>query len=303
VSDTAAIETTGLTKRYGDVVALDSLNLTVQRGEVFGFLGPNGAGKTTTVKLILGLVKPTSGEVRIFGRPVERERKQLLRQIGAMVEAPAFYPYLTGRENLVVLAKMARLPEHTVDDALGRAGLASAVGRPFETYSMGMKQRLAIAAALLRRPKLVLLDEPTSGLDPAGQREIRALIPQLAHDGCTIFLSSHMMHEVQEICDRVGILFDGRLQRTAPVAELLGARDTIEIRVEDHATARAVLQGIDWVAGVDERDGLLLVNAPHSRAADVNRALAGAGIFASEIRWKQRDLEDAFFETLAEQAA
>ena len=298
-----AIQITGLTKRYGDVLALDRLDLTVERGEVFGFLGPNGAGKTTTVKLILGLVRPTAGEVRVFGELLAARRKELLPQIGAMVEAPAFYPYLTGRENLIYLAKLARMPEAHVDEALERVGLGKAADRPFETYSIGMKQRLAIAAALLRRPRLVLLDEPTSGLDPVGQREIRDLIPELARDGCTVFLSSHMMHEVQEICDRVAIMREGRLIRTDSVAGLIQSSNVVEITVEAPDLAKEILAALDWVSGVRVDGGRLVVTAPHGRSAELNRALAERGIYAAEIRQSARTLEDVFFESLEARAA
>lgn len=305
VTDTPAIATTGLTKHYGDVVALDRLDLTVERGEVFGFLGPNGAGKSTTVKLLLGLIQPTAGNVRLLGESLADGRKELLQQIGAMVEAPAFYPYLSGRENLVVLAKMTGIDVQSVDDALQRVGLTEASGRKFSQYSMGMKQRLAIGAALLRRPSLVLLDEPTSGLDPAGQREIRALIPQLVEDGCTVFLSSHMMHEVQEICDRVGILSEGRLVRTAPIDQLVrpGSECIFEISVDNLAPGLRVLSAVEWVSNVVDEDGLLVVSAPVSRAADINRLLAENGVYASEIRQRERTLEDVFFEAVSEDVA
>lgn len=305
MSTSPAIQTNGLTKHFDHVVAVDSLDLTVERGEIFGFLGPNGAGKSTTVKLLLGLVRPTAGEIRIFGRPIPEHAREVLPQIGAMVEAPAFYPYLNGRDNLVMLAKMARLDEREVDLALERVGLSSAAKRPFSSYSMGMKQRLAIAAALLRSPALVLLDEPTTGLDPAGQREIRALIPQLAQDGCTVFLSSHIMQEVQEICDRVGILCDGRLLRTAPVSELIHSdnRVVFEILTHDPDRGLAILAAESWIDEVTRIDGRLVVSTTLERAADLNRTLAEHGVFATEIRQRERSLEDVFFEMVGERVA
>ncbi len=300
-----AIQTAGLTKHYGDIVALDALDLTVERGEVFGFLGPNGAGKSTTVKLLLGLVRPTAGEMHILGQRVPDHLKVLLPQIGAMVEAPAFYPFLSGRDNLVVLAKMGRVDERNVDMTLERVGLGEAARRPFKTYSMGMKQRLALAAALLRKPALVLLDEPTTGLDPAGQREIRTLIPELARDGCTVFLSSHMMQEVQEICDRVGILRDGRLLQTTSVEQLLhtGSRAVFDVMTDEPARCIEILQALEWIDEAAEIDGHLIVTTSVARAADLNRALAERGVFASEIHQRERSLEDAFFEAMEEQVA
>ncbi len=298
-----AIETIGLTKRYGDVTAVADLSLSIERGEVFGFLGPNGAGKTTTVKLILGLVRPSAGEVRVLGQSMPSQSKQILQRVGATVEAPAFYPYLSGRENLVLLAKMSRIPERDVDQSLARVSLTEAAGRLFETYSMGMKQRLAIAAALLRKPDLILLDEPTTGLDPAGQREIRDLLPQLARDGCAVFISSHAMHEVEEICDRVGILRDGRLLRTAPVRDLVQSESVVEIVVDEPTRGLEILKEIDWVTEAEALEGRLIVRAASGRAADLNQALAMRGIFASEIRPRARSLEDVYFEAVEHRAA
>ena len=305
MSTTPAIQTTGLTKRYGDLVAVDNLDLTVAYGEVFGFLGPNGAGKSTTVKLLLGLVRPTAGEIRLLGTSMPAGAREVLPRIGAMVEAPAFYPYLSGRDNLVALAMMARIDEREIDPTLERVGLSAAAARPFSRYSMGMKQRLAIGAALLRKPALVLLDEPTAGLDPAGQREIRALIPQLARDGCTVFLSSHMMQEVQEICDRVGILCDGRLLRTAPVDQLIhsDSRTVFEILTDNPARGIEILSAAGWIDEVEQVGGRLVVTTTVERAADLNRTLAERGVYASEIRQRERSLEDVFFETIEERVA
>ena len=196
----------GLTKRYENRFAVRDVDLELQAGEVFGFLGPNGAGKTTTIKCLLGLIQPTSGEVRLFGEPLRGNLPRLLRRVGAIVEAPAFYPYLSGRDNLRSLAMIDGLPRARVEEALRTVDLLDAANRPFSTYSLGMKQRLGIAATLLRDPLLIVLDEPTSGLDPAGQLEVRELIPRLAREGRTIFISSHQMHELQQICDRVAIL-------------------------------------------------------------------------------------------------
>lgn len=294
------VETRGLTKRYGELYALRELDLALRPGEVFGFLGPNGSGKTTTVKLLLGLIRPTAGEIFLFGEPADGNRAHLLRRVGAIVEAPAFYPYLSGRQNLHVLAQLDSTPIKRVDEVLEQVSLDAAAERKFDGYSIGMKQRLGIAAALLRDPQLVLLDEPTSGLDPAGQREIRALIPRMAQGGCTVFISSHMMHEVQEICDRVGVLKAGELQSVGPVSQLLGDSGVIEVRVAEQERALAVLRGLSWVDAVEQRDGLLSVAAPVERSADINRALAESGVYASEIRRREQSLEEFFLEVTGE---
>ena len=301
--DGYVVETRGLTKRYGELYALRDLDLALRPGEVFGFLGPNGSGKTTTVKLLLGLIRPTSGDVRLFGEPADGNRERLLRRVGAIVEAPAFYPYLSGRQNLHVLARLDDLPALRVDAVLEQVSLGAAADRKFDGYSIGMKQRLGIAAALLRDPQLVLLDEPTSGLDPAGQREIRALIPRMAEGGCTVFISSHMMHEVQETCDRVGILKAGELQSVGPVSQLLGDSGLIEVRVTEPERALVVLRNLTWVESVEQRDGLLSVAAPVERSADINRALAEAGLYAAEIRRREQSLEEFFLEVTSDGGA
>lgn len=305
MSNPPAIQTAGLTRHFRNVVAIDNLDLTVEQGEIFGFLGPNGAGKTTTVKLLLGLIRPTSGEIRVLGQSMPEHAREVLPRVGAMVEAPAFYPFLSGRDNLIALTKMSRISEREADQALARVGLDEAARRSFKSYSVGMKQRLAIAAALMRKPELVLLDEPTTGLDPAGQREIRALIPQLARDGCTVFLSSHMMQEVQEICDRAGFLRDGRLIRTAPVDQLIhaGVAATFEITTDNPALCLEILSNIEWVTAASLERGKLVISTSPDRASSLNRALAERGVFASEIHQRERSLEDAFFETMEEKVA
>jgi len=210
-----------LTKRYSDFTAVQELSLEVARGELFGFLGPNGAGKTTTIGMMLGLLHPTSGRVEILGRPITPASTQVLTQVGALVGAPGFYPYLSGYENLRLLARLYALPRSRIDASLDQVGLShNAARRPVKTYSTGMKQRLGLAAALLHRPQLLILDEPTSGLDPIGMTEIRNLLRQLADDGMTIFLSSHLLHEVEQICDRIGLLHHGRLVAQGSVSYL-----------------------------------------------------------------------------------
>jgi ABC-2 type transport system ATP-binding protein len=291
-----------LTKRYGATVALAGLDLDLRAGEVFGFLGPNGAGKTTTVKLLLGLVQPTAGEAWLFGERLPGNLPRLLRRVGAMVEAPAFYPYLSGRDNLLVLAKMAGIAPARVDAALEAVDLRGA-RQKFGAYSVGMKQRLGIAAALLRDPSLVILDEPTNGLDPAGQKDVDALIPRLAAEGRTVFLCSHLMHQVEQVCDRVAIMKSGRLVASGRVADLVREEAGIELRVPDPDAASAFLQTLPWVSTVDVVEGLVVVGAPTERASEVSAALAGAGHFVSELRARRRSIESVYFDATGERDA
>jgi ABC-2 type transport system ATP-binding protein len=290
----------GLTKQYGQVMAVRDLDLQLRAGEVYGFLGPNGAGKTTTIKLMLGLVRPTAGEVRLFGQPLDGNLPALLRRVGAIIEAPAFYPYLSGRDNLRSLALIDGLAEARIDEVLRLVDMTSAAGRRFSTYSLGMKQRLGIAATLLRDPQLIFLDEPTSGLDPAGQLEVRQLIPTLAHEGRTVFISSHQMHELQQMCDRVAILKQGRLLAEGPVASLMTAGGAIELRVARAEVAERVLRAVDWINSVERTGDRIVVSAPSGRSADVNQLLADAGIYAAEIRPREQSLEEFFLDVTSE---
>ncbi|MEN9937469.1 MAG: hypothetical protein RLZZ387_4048 [Chloroflexota bacterium] len=293
----AAILTEGLTKRFGERTAVDGVSLEVARGEVFGFLGPNGAGKTTTISMLLGLVRPTSGRALVLGHDVARDLPAALRRVGAMVEAPAFYPYLSGRDNLRVLARAGGLPERRVEAVLELVELAPRARDRFKVYSQGMRQRLGIAAALLHEPELVILDEPTNGLDPAGQHEIRALVRTLAQAGRTVFLSSHVLHEVEQLCGRVAILKQGRVIALGRVAELLRRGRGVLVRVAGGAGAVAeILRALPWVAGVEERDDALLVAAPAERAAEINALLTARGVAVTEIRAHEERLEDFFLE-------
>ena len=220
---TAAIECHGLTKRYGARPAVNQLDLTVEAGQVFGFLGPNGAGKTTTLRMLLGLVRPTAGSAWLNGRPAGTPAS--LAGVGAMIEEPAFYPWLSGHRNLEVIALSGPRTADRADviaGVLSRVGLAGVADRKVKTYSQGMRQRLGLAAALLRRPALLLLDEPSNGLDPAGIREFRTLMRSLAAAGTTVFLSSHLLTEVEQVCDQAAVLSDGRVITQGPVAELAG---------------------------------------------------------------------------------
>jgi ABC-2 type transport system ATP-binding protein len=220
-SQVGIVEVRGLTKRYGQRTAVDGISLSVQPGEVYGFLGPNGAGKTTTLRMLLGLVAPTAGTVSVLGRPPGDPGA--LARIGSLVEGPAFYPYLSGRDNMLVVARYAGAPVSRIAEVLQTVDLADRAGDKFATYSLGMKQRLGVAAALLKEPELVILDEPTNGLDPAGMRDMRRLVRALGAGGRTVLLSSHLLGEVQQICDRVGVIDRGRMVAESTVEALRAA--------------------------------------------------------------------------------
>ena len=291
------IETEALTKRYGEaIVAVDALDLRVRRGEVYGFLGPNGAGKTTTLRMLLGLIRPTSGAATVLG--AAPGAPEALGRIGAMVEAPGLYPYLSGRDNLRVLAGHAGAAPERVGAVLAETGLSDRAGDRARTYSMGMKQRLGVAAALLKDPELLILDEPTNGLDPAGMAEMRAFIRSLAQGGRTVVLSSHLMGEVEQMCDRVGVIRDGRARRRGHGRGAARPRLAARARGADRrggAARRPAARGREVAT-----DGALLdVRADVDAAAGINRALVTAGIEVSEITQRRASLEDVFLELTA----
>jgi ABC-2 type transport system ATP-binding protein len=293
MSETAPlVEVSGLTKRYGDTLAVDGVDLLVRPGEVYGFLGPNGAGKTTTLRILTGLIAPTSGTVRVLGG--SPGQAGVLARTGSMIESPAFYPYLSGLDNLRLLAEYAGVPQARIQKVLELVDLADRARDRFSTYSLGMKQRLGVAAALLKDPELVILDEPTNGLDPAGMRDMRRLIRELGSDGRTVLLSSHLLGEVQQICDRVGIINEGRMIAEHHVEELRGQQELV-IRAAPSESARSVLRGVLGDV-VHLYDDTLRVKVDPVRAAEVNRVLVEAGIAVSELRSTERALEDVFFE-------
>ncbi|MFO7271851.1 MAG: ABC transporter ATP-binding protein [Sphaerobacter thermophilus] len=290
-----AIEFAGLTKRFGTFVAVDRLTFSVPAGSVFGFLGPNGAGKTTTIGMLLGLIEPDEGTATIFGHDVRTDLPAALARTGALVERPSFYPYLSGRTNLRLMARIAGIDDpKRIDAALEMVDLTARANANFGGYSQGMKQRLGIAAALLLEPDLLILDEPTNGLDPAGQHEIRSLIRDLASAGRTIFLSSHLLHEVQEICTHVAIIHRGTLIASGPLAEILAGGERLAIRVDRPEAAADLLRRLPVVRGVEEQDGHLLVDAPVDEAAALNRALVEAGFAVSALGVRESRLEERF---------
>jgi ABC-type multidrug transport system ATPase subunit len=291
------IETRALTKRYGDaIVAVDDLDLRVRRGEVYGFLGPNGAGKTTTLRMLLGLVRPTSGQATVLGAPPGSP--QGLARIGALVEAPVFYPYLSGRDNLRVLAGHAGVSEDRVEAVLAEVRLSDRADDRSATYSLGMKQRLGVAAALLKDPELLILDEPTNGLDPAGMAEMREFMRSLGEGGRTLVLSSHLMGEIEQVSDRVGVIRDGSLVAEGTVEELRG-RAGLRVRAEPLSEAARLVSALPAVDQVISVDGLLDVAVDTAQAPAINRALVEAGIAVSELYAQKASLEDVFLELTA----
>jgi ABC-2 type transport system ATP-binding protein len=279
------------------VTAIRGVDLSVPKGTVFGALGPNGSGKSTTVRMILGLGRPDEGTVRLFGRAFSDHGPDLLRRIGSLVETPAFIPYLSGRDNLRLLEKYTPgAGTIGIESALHRVHLGQAAARPFKTYSLGMKQRLGIASAILHDPELVILDEPTNGLDPQGTREVRELIPELAAEGRTIILCSHLLHEVEQVCDAVAILQAGRVVAQGTTASLLGETGELRVRLPETAEAEAALATSPW-SGRVRRDGdELAISAAGPDGREVNRFLAAQGLYAAEIRSVRPSLEDVFFE-------
>jgi len=311
---TLALATRGLRKSYGSRLALDGLDLSVPSGVVYGFLGPNGAGKTTTMRLLTGLLHPDAGTIELLGRPFRRGDRRRLFEVGALVESPSFYPYLSGRANLRSLAAAgAEVPKGRIDELLELVGLRERARDKVSGYSLGMKQRLGIAGALLSDPKLLLLDEPANGLDPAGIVAMRETLRRLAASGKTVFVSSHLLAEVQVLADVVGIIARGRLVREGSLDALLTDQGIVRVRVarDEAAAARAALEGLAAVDAVDpvssgaaeaagdgdrgEGDRWLAVHVPPGRAAEVNRLLAQAGIFASGLE-SGTDLELLFLE-------
>ena len=293
------LEVIELTKAFAGATVVDRLSFDLRAGEVLGFLGPNGAGKSTTVGMILGLIRPTEGIVKIAGEALAERPALVAEQIGAIIENPAFYPYLTGRDNLRAFALMTGgVDEARISSLLKLVNMDHRADRPYKTFSLGMKQRLGIAATLLTDPAIVILDEPTNGLDPAGQREIREIIPRLAAEGHAVLLASHLLHEVEQVCDRVAIIRRGRLIESGRVADLVrrGAALEVVLPPADLERGASGLRDLPFVESVTIRDGVLVVAAPEERGADVNRALAGQGLFASAIVPRRSSLEDIFLE-------
>jgi len=310
-----AIATRALTKRYGDITAVDGLDLAVEQGVLYGFLGPNGAGKTTAIRMALGLIFPTGGAVEVLGEPVFSEGRpgpgRVLRRVGAVVEEPAFWKYLSGRHNLEYFARAAgpaadreaRLAR--VDRVLGLVGLEQAADKKVKAYSQGMRQRLGVALSLLGEPEVLVLDEPTNGLDPQGMRDVRLLLRRVADEGTTVFVSSHLLWEVETMCDLVGVLARGRLVAEGPPSELRTAGDHIRIAVDDRARAERVLARFDGALVVEDPEAtppgsppggswIRVRLAPPATPAAVNAALVSEGVQVGAVVPERATLEEVF---------
>ena len=297
------LQTIRLTKAYGQRVAVNGLNLEVRRGEVFGFLGPNGAGKTTTIRMLLNLIKPTSGEVLLFGQSLSQNVGTLLPRVGALIEQPAFQSYLSGRDNLVAVGGYTGgVPLSRVDEVLDIIGLRERGKDRYSTYSLGMRQRLGVGAALLTDPELIILDEPGNGLDPAGIVEMRELIRALSQQGKTMFVSSHILAEVRQVCTRIGIVRQGRLIGVGAVDDLLRSTSRWEVETDNPQQVCRLLSGIPIIRSLTIENGIVVINAPTMRGRDLLQYLARNGIWPESVRRSEEDLEHIFLRLTEKEA-
>ena len=304
MSAETVLRTSGLVKRFGTLTAVDHLDLEVRRGEVVGLLGPNGAGKSTTIGMILGLIRPTGGHAEVMGKDVATHREAALAGLGAMLEVTSFYPYLSARDNLIALAKIRGGGARSrVDPLLARLGLKDRARSKFRTYSLGMRQRLGIASTLLGDPAIVILDEPANGLDPAGQREIRELIKELASEGRGVLLASHLLHEVELVCDRVVVVQKGRIVAAGTIADITRGGSSYQVTVAEPARAAEVLRRVDGVREVRVTERGLEIACGPDRGEDLNRALIAAGLYASALIPRTSSLEDVFLELTEKEEA
>ncbi len=288
-----AVETNQLTRVYGERIAVDRLDLRIRQGEVYGFLGPNGAGKTTTLRMLLGLIAPTSGAAVVAGG--SPGGPESLDQVGAMIEQPGFYPYLSGVENLRLLAAYSRVDPGRTAIVLEMVDLTDRAGDKFSAYSQGMKQRLGLAAALLKDPALLILDEPSNGLDPAGMAEMRVLIRALADEGRTVLFSSHLLSEIEQICDRIGVIRQGKLVAEGTVNELRG-NELLSVTVTPFDAAWNYLLSRQDLEIVDTAGGSIQLRTDRARTASITRGLVEAGFDVTELAWRRQTLEDVFLD-------
>jgi ABC-2 type transport system ATP-binding protein len=297
-SDEVVLQTQHLSKQYGKRLAVDNLNLAVRRGDILGFLGPNGAGKTTTIRMLLGLITPTAGSVEILGQDLARQRAQLLPRVGALIETPALYLYMSGRDNLrAVGSVLGGVPQGRIDEVLELVGLRIRQRDRVKTYSLGMKQRLGVAMALLQDPDMLILDEPANGLDPAGIVEMRDLMQRLSATGKTVLISSHLLAEVQQICTRVAIINLGKLVTETSVEELTHGHGEYSVKLERGQEALAVVRAQAW--GHNARigtDGALITSAPEGRGRELNLFLVNAGFVPDTLTPATQDLEQIFLQ-------
>jgi ABC-2 type transport system ATP-binding protein len=303
---TLAIETKGLTKAFGSQKAVDSISLSVPTGSVFGFLGPNGSGKTTTIRMLLGLAEATSGEITLLGHPIPKQLEQALPKVGALVEGPAFYPYMSGRNNLFRMDAADRNSNpkdrgERVDAALHRVGLSNAAKKKVHAYSLGMKQRLGLANALLKPRQILILDEPTNGLDPQGTREVRNLIRSLAAEGITIFVSSHLLSEIEQLCSHLAVMTAGKIVAQGSLAELSSHGQTrliLRVSDKDRTVASLALEG---VTDFSQEGNRIVANVPSDfDSASLNKSLVSSGVQVSEIRLENPSLEEYFVDLTGE---
>ncbi len=294
--DYLAITTTGLTRKFGDLTAVNSIDLQVPQGSVYGFLGPNGAGKTTTIRLLLGLIRLHAGHIQVFGRPFKKERHSLLKQIGALVESPSIYNHLTGRENLEITRRLLKVTKENIDFVLRTVNIEDAADRKVGQYSTGMRQRLGLALALLNNPKLLILDEPTNGLDPAGIQEFRHLIRNFPKEkGITVFLSSHLLNEVELMATHIGVIHKGRLLFQGAMTDLRSKlRQHILLQVDNPGKAKQCLEQRHHIEF--DQDNNLQVNVKDKfEAAEINARLVNHGIKVYAIQQEKQSLESMFF--------
>lgn len=294
------ITCSGLTKRFRNLTAVDGLDLEVAQGEVFGFLGPNGAGKSTTLRMMVGLIKPTSGSVRVLGHDVWREHVRAMTGVGAMIEAPAFCKYLSGRDNIRILANTGgRYSKKEIDEALTIVGLLDRAGDKVKTYSQGMRQRLGIALAIVGRPELVLLDEPTNGLDPQGMKEVRDLIRQLSTDhGMTVFLSSHLLHEVEQVCTRIAVINKGKMIASGAVKDLLGGKNVYRVSIDRADLACKLIEQLTWARMVRADFGTVDVEMDGHDPSELNRAFVEGGVSVSGLTPIKASLEEIYLDLM-----
>ena len=299
---TDIIETQSLTRRFGQLTAVDKVDLRVPKASVYGFLGPNGAGKTTTIRMLLGLIRPHAGLVNIFGKSIREERLAILGRLGAMVEQPALYPHLTGRENLEIVRRLRGLPKTSIAEALGIVKLEDTANRQAKHYSTGMKQRLGLAIALLGQPELLILDEPTNGLDPAGIHEMRDLIVRLPEEfGITVFLSSHLLSEVEQVATQIGIILKGQLIfQGNPEALQAQLNESVVVSVDQPEKAKTVLSQAGWTVQRNGSQKLYIQANGQSDAAMINTQLLQAGVSVYQVSLEKPSLEDIFLKLTGE---
>jgi len=297
-SSEVVIRLQNLSKRYGKRMAVNSLSLEIHRGDIFGFLGPNGAGKTTTIRMLFGLIAPTGGHVEILGQDMATYRARVLPHVGALIETPALYLYMSGRDNLKAIASaLGGVSAERIDTVLEIVGLKERQKDRVRTYSLGMKQRLGVAIALLQDPDILILDEPANGLDPAGIVEMRDLMHRLAEEGKTVFISSHILSEVQQICSRVAIINHGQLITETTIDDLISSKGEYAVKVENGQEALKIIQRWPWGQNARlDSEGTLITPAPNGRGRDLNLLLVNAGFAPDSLAPSVQDLEQVFLE-------